>query len=55
MKAVIEKKNAEWKDDKRMARFVRPSTLFGDKFDEYLNQKDEGGSSAETSEYAATF
>ncbi len=38
-----------------MARFVRPSTLFGDKFDEYLNQKDEGGSSAETSEYAATF
>ena len=55
VKAVIEKKNAEWKDDKRMARFVRPSTLFGDKFDEYLNQKDEGGSSAETSEYAATF
>ena len=55
VKAVIEKKNAEWKDDKRMARFVRPSTLFGDKFDEYLNQKDEEGSSAETSEYAATF
>lgn len=55
VRAVVEKKNAEWKDDKRMARFVRPSTLFGDKFDEYLNQKDEGGSSAETSEYAATF
>ena len=55
VRTVIEKKNAEWKDNPRMVRYIRPSTLFGEHFDEYLNQQDEGGSSAETSEYAATF
>ena len=56
VKTVIEKKNAAWRDNPRMAKFVRPSTLFGDKFDEYLNQKDEGDSNdAEASEYAAAF
>ena len=45
VRSVVEKKHAEWNDNPRMAKFVRPSTLFGDKFDEYLNQRErtEGG------------
>lgn len=40
VRQVVRKKHAEWKDDARMSKFVRPSTVFGDKFDEYLNQKE---------------
>lgn len=36
IRAVVESKYQEWKDDKRMRRFIRPSTLFGAKFEEYL-------------------
>ena len=35
-KAVIDKKYAEW-NGTEMARFLRPETLFGPKFDSYLN------------------
>lgn len=55
VRTVVEKKSTEWGDDPRMARFVRPSTLFGDKFDEYLNQREGGSNDAESSEYSATF
>ena len=37
-KVVIDKKTEEWKECE-MENFLRPSTLFGDKFDEYLNEK----------------
>ena len=37
-KTVIDKKTEEWKECE-MENFLRPSTLFGDKFDEYLNEK----------------
>lgn len=37
-KAVIDKKHAQWKDDPNMAKFLRPETLFGTKFDGYLNE-----------------
>lgn len=37
MKTVIDKKYDEWIDTE-YAKFLRPSTLFGEKFDEYLNQ-----------------
>jgi len=40
IKAVIDKKVAEWRDVPKMARYLRPSTLFGDKFREYLEQPD---------------
>ncbi len=33
---VCRSKQAEWRDSARMAKFIRPSTLFGDKFEEYL-------------------
>ncbi|WBY48130.1 conserved phage C-terminal domain-containing protein [Latilactobacillus curvatus] len=46
-KKVIDNKSSEWLGTK-MANFLRPSTLFGNKFDEYLNQtnttKQKGGS-----------
>lgn len=38
---VIDKKVAEWKDDEKMQKFIRPETLFSNKFEGYLNQKTE--------------
>lgn len=35
--AVIDKKTAQWKDDPKMSEFLRPQTLFGTKFESYLN------------------
>ncbi len=35
---VISKKTTEWIDDHRMNKFLRPETLFGSKFEGYLNQ-----------------
>ena len=37
-KQVIDIKVAEWSDDKEMNKFIRPTTLFGNKFESYLNQ-----------------
>lgn len=37
-KVVIDKKSDEWLDDKNMSKFLRPETLFGTKFESYLNQ-----------------
>ena len=36
MRTVIDKKCAEWMGDEKMRGYLRPSTLFGDKFGEYL-------------------
>ena len=38
-KIVIDKKYAEWVDDPEFSKFLRPETLFGNKFEGYLNQK----------------
>ena len=40
MKQVIDKKCAEWSCDGKMRSYLRPSTLFGDKFEEYVNAPD---------------
>lgn len=37
-KTVIDKKVAEWKDDPKMCKYIRPETLFSNKFESYLNQ-----------------
>lgn len=37
-KAVIDKKVIEWGKDERMKQYLRPQTLFGTKFESYLNQ-----------------
>lgn len=44
-KTVIDIKTAEWLPDPSMNKFIRPETLFGTKFESYLNQKPKGGSS----------
>ena len=36
--SVIDKKYKEWKDTER-EKYVRPETLFGDKFDVYLKEQ----------------
>ena len=35
-KKVIDHKNNQWKNDPKMKKYIRPSTLFGSKFNEYL-------------------
>lgn len=37
-KQVIDTKSSEWKNDKEYSKYLRPSTLFGNKFDNYLNE-----------------
>ncbi len=37
-KLVIDHKVYEWLNDAEMKKFLRPSTLFGSKFDRYLNE-----------------
>jgi uncharacterized phage protein (TIGR02220 family) len=39
---VIDTKVLEWKNDETMAKYIRPETLFGNKFEGYLNQKSKG-------------
>ena len=36
-KRVVDVKNAAWKDDPKMSEYLRPETLFGTKFEGYLN------------------
>lgn len=37
-RAVIDGKVADWGKDEKMARYLRPETLFGPKFEGYLNE-----------------
>lgn len=41
-KTAIDKKCAEWLQDSNMVQYLRPETLFGTKFEAYLNQPDTG-------------
>jgi uncharacterized phage protein (TIGR02220 family) len=38
-KKVIDLKSAEWLQDPKWNKFLRPETLFGNKFESYLNQQ----------------
>lgn len=38
-KKVIDNKVSSWKDEAKMNSYLRPSTLFGTKFESYLNEK----------------
>lgn len=40
-KKVIDTKTSEWKNDSKMSQYLRPETLFGNKFEGYLNQQAE--------------
>lgn len=37
---VIDKKHNQWISDEKMSKFLRPETLFSNKFESYLNEKD---------------
>lgn len=37
-KKVIDKKSSQWLNDSRMCSYLRPETLFGTKFESYLNE-----------------
>lgn len=39
IKLVIDKKCADWLNDRNMIQYLRPETLFGNKFESYLNAK----------------
>lgn len=39
-KIVIDKMYRKWSKDSKMAQYLRPETLFGTKFEGYLNMKD---------------
>lgn len=41
-KIVIDKKVREWVQDPRFSKYLRPETLFGTKFESYLNEKAGG-------------
>lgn len=41
-RSVIDKKFAEWGNNPEMSNYLRPETLFGTKFESYLNQKSTG-------------
>lgn len=43
-KTVIDKKTATWLNDSKMNKYLRPLTLFGTKFEDYLNEKVKGQS-----------
>ncbi len=40
-KKVIDIKFAEWIGDEKMKKYIRPDTLFSEKFDSYLNQEQQ--------------
>ena len=42
-KKVIDVKSVEWLNDAKMVKFLRPETLFSNKFESYLNQQQKGG------------
>lgn len=54
-KTVIDKKTAEWFHDPKMSKYLRPETLFGNKFEGYLNQKTKVKSDYEYSQYDDLF
>ncbi|WP_169801469.1 conserved phage C-terminal domain-containing protein [Neobacillus drentensis] len=39
-KRVIDIKSVEWQSDPKWNKFLRPETLFGTKFEAYLNQQE---------------
>lgn len=49
-KTVVDFKVKQWKDDTKMKQYIRPSTLFGSKFDEYLIQSDSAKTASDGSQ-----
>ncbi|SYZ78517.1 conserved phage C-terminal domain-containing protein [Trichococcus shcherbakoviae] len=45
-KRVVDNKCQDWLNDEKMSQYLQPSTLFGNKFDQYLNQRKGNGNGA---------
>lgn len=45
-KRVIDIKAAQWLNDSHMSQYLRPETLFGTKFESYLNEKGAGSNAS---------
>lgn len=54
-KTVINTKSAQWKGDDKMESFLRPQTLFGTKFESYLNEKPKQTKEQKDAEFMALF
>lgn len=56
IKLVIDKKCADWLNDRNMIQYLRPETLFGNKFESYLNAKSrpQSNPNAYTNTYTST-
>lgn len=54
IKLVIDKKCAEWLNNPAMAEYLRPETLFGNKFEGYLNSKAVSRNSKSAMQYNNT-
>ena len=50
-KYVIDVKAEQWEDDEKYSNFLRPETLFSNKFESYRNQKMKGDKNAKVIEY----
>lgn len=50
-KAVIEKKCDDWLGNEKMERYLRPETLFGTKFEGYLNETPSDGNDYDLPEF----
>lgn len=55
IKLVIDKKCADWLRNPTMAEYLRPETLFGNKFESYLNAKVMPQSNTRTNAYAYAY
>ena len=51
-KTVIDVKSAQWLRDPKMSSFLRPETLFGTKFESYLNESATRGGRSDSSMYS---
>lgn len=47
---VIDTKTNEWLNNKEMQKYLRPETLFGNKFESYLNQNAKQSTSISNNE-----
>lgn len=54
MKLVIDKKCADWLNNQEMAQYLRPETLFGNKFESYLNAKPRQQQQPQQTSYSLT-
>ncbi|MGM8137485.1 phage replisome organizer N-terminal domain-containing protein [Enterococcus italicus] len=53
-KKVIDVKSSQWLNSKDMNKYLRPATLFGNKFDDYLNEYAKPANTNYNSEYERT-